>query len=85
MGFPCWKFKKKFDNRKWNSKTAISYLAEVVCGNTVILPTRHPMDIHQHLILGFDELGLIGAGNNKTRSHRTPGKRKIWTTVAILK
>lgn len=59
--------KKRLVNKQYRNKRVISHLAEVFCGYTVILPTRHPMDIRQHLIFGFDELCLVRAENNKRR------------------
>ncbi len=55
----------------------ISHLAEVFCGYTVILPTRHPMNIRQHLIFGLDELCFVGTGNNKICLHLKPGTLKL--------
>ena len=47
----------------------MSHLAEVFCSNTIILPTRHFMDIRQHLIFGLDELCLVGTENNNRCSY----------------
>jgi len=45
----------------------MSHLAEVYGGHVVVLAARHPVDERQHLILGLDELGLVGAGGDKKR------------------